>query len=266
MPSPADKIGSLAVIGARGLLGSSLCRVLGGRYDVAAIDKENYDSQKGKAFNVIVNANGNSRRFWANENPPEDFAASTLSVHRSLFDFSCGRYVYVSSSDVYEGHANPAKAREDSPIEPLKLSPYGFHKYLSEQLVRRYARDFLIARSSALLGPGLKKGPIYDILSGNPLRIAIDSEIQFITAQAFAEALLRLLDLPSPSERVVNIGGRGTFGFAEAAALFRKPLSFEPRAERQRYEMNVDRLGGVYPVKTSKEYVEDFLKEEKPAV
>ena len=161
------------------MLGSDLSRLLGAHYEVSAIDRDNYGEYRGKRFDVLVNANGNSRRFWANENPLADFEASTVSVMKSLSDFKFGKYIYISSPDVYANPGSPATTREDAPGDMRALSPYGFHKRLSEELVQHYAKDFLILRPSAILGTQLAKGMVHDVLQGNELFVTLDSKLQF---------------------------------------------------------------------------------------
>ncbi len=101
---------SIGILGANGNLGSDLARFLGDKFNVSSITKENYNDTRGKVFDVLVNANGNSRRFWANQNVLGDFSASTVSVYNSLFDFGFKKYIYISSSDVYEDHSSPLSA------------------------------------------------------------------------------------------------------------------------------------------------------------
>ena len=85
----------IAVLGGRGMLGSDLVKFLGEFYKVIAIDKENYSQYLGKSFDVLINANGNSRKFWADQNLFLDFEASTISVYKSLFDFKFKKYIYI---------------------------------------------------------------------------------------------------------------------------------------------------------------------------
>src|SRR5262245_31827752 len=96
---------SIGILGGGGMLGSDLAEYFKARgHHVVAIDRDNYSTQRGAQFDILINANGNSRRFWANEHPLEDFEASTVSVYRSLVDFTFNFYIYISSSDVYERH------------------------------------------------------------------------------------------------------------------------------------------------------------------
>jgi dTDP-4-dehydrorhamnose reductase len=255
MRSTIRKIG---VLGGRGMLGSNLASYFQGAYDVLAIDRENYDECKSAHFDLLINANGNSRRFFANEHPEQDFEMSTLSVIKSFFDFTADFYIYISSSDVYEKHTLE-DAIEPKEIDYKKLCPYGFHKFLSEQIVRRYAPKYLILRASMMLGENLKKGPVFDALNGLPLFITRDSRIQVITTEEVARIIESLLEKNFEND-VFNMGGLGTVSFEKAEELFGKPVAVSPEAARQEYEMDTAKLAAHCNLKTSQEYLEEFLE------
>lgn len=251
---------TLAIIGSHGMLGSDLVRYLGTKFHIISIHKENYHAHVGSSFDIVINANGNSKRFWANNHPVEDFIASTESVYKSIVDFKCEVYVYISSSDVYNDHTNPCNTGEKVVIVPDQLIPYGLHKYLSELLVRKYTKNYLILRSSMILGTILKKGPLYDVIHRIPLYVSKDSRLQIITTKAIAEIITTLLDKKVTRE-VINVGGVGTFAFRNLDKYVTGPHVFRKDAEKQRYEMDVEKLQNMYPIKTSQEYLLQFLEE-----
>ncbi len=248
----------IGILGGKGMLGSDLTEFLGKEHDVTPIGKDNYEENKGKEFDVFINANGNSRRFWANENPLSDFEASTLSVYKSLYDFKFGKYIHISSSDVYENHSNPAATLESASINSANLSPYGLHKYMSEIIVRNRIKNHVILRSSMILGKVLRKGPLFDIMNGNPLFITLDSSLQFITTGAIADILKLCMD-KNISGEIFNMGGRESFSFRDSEKYFKKIPELSPNAELQEYEMDVSKISGIYTVKTSEEYLKDML-------
>ncbi len=150
---------TLAVIGGNGMLGLDLVKYLSSYFSVTSISKENHSQFTNKSFDVLVNANGNSKRFWAIKNPLEDFAASTVSVYKSLFDFKFKTYVYISSSDVYIDHSNSDSTSEDQIQDSGKLSAYGLHKYLSEKIIKNHCKSYIFLIVSMYLGQTLKKDP-----------------------------------------------------------------------------------------------------------
>lgn len=260
MITPSADKQTIAVLGGRGMLGSDLVKFLSSDYVVDAIDRDNYETRRGRAYDVLINANGNSRRFWANQNIAADFEASTVSVYRSLFDFGFKKYIYISSSDVYERHESPSTTSENQQVDPRLLSSYGFHKYLSENIVAHQARDYLILRCSMMVGTHLKKGPFSDVMNGIPLFIRLDSRLQLITTHAVADVIKTLLP-GSVSSEVFNVGGVGAFPFSTVSRYAGREPIVSSDAERQEYEMDVSKLAGRYALKTSEDYVKDFFSD-----
>jgi len=251
---------TLAIIGSNGMLGSDLVQYLGAEFHVTAIHKENYHTHAGGFFDIVLNANGNSKRFWANQNPLDDFIASTVSVYQSIIDFPSDLYIYISSPDVYENHEDAEHTKENNQIIPENLSPYGLHKYLSELIVKKHKEKFLILRHSMILGSNLKKGPFYDIIHGNPLFITLKSRLQLITTQVIAEIIITLLK-NSVTNEIINIGGEGNLAFTKIREYYDHEIEISKEAETQIYEMNVEKIKHLYPaLKTSEQYFEEFLK------
>ena len=213
---------SLAIIGTSGMVGSDLLKYLKSRYKITGIDKKNYKEYVGKKFDIVINANGNSNKVWAMENVLEDFQASTTSVYKSLFDFPCKTYVYISSADVYHDHSNKKTTSESQTVKVENLSSYGFHKYLSECIVRNFSKQYIILRCPMILGTKLKKGPIYDILSNSRLFVASGSSFQMITAAELSKIISFLLDR-NVSREVFNIGGRGKVSLKEIVKHLKTP-------------------------------------------
>ena len=240
------------------MLGSDLVEYLASKFLVTSITKENYSQFVGKAFDVLVNANGNSKRFWAIKNPLEDFVLSTVSVYKSLFDFKFKTYIYVSSSDVYVDHSSNTSTSEDQIQDSSKLSSYGLHKYLSEKIIENNCPNYIILRSSMALGKNLKKGPIYDIFKNKSLFISESSRIQMITTIEIANIIKFFLD-QNKANNVINVGGKGTVNFKKIQTYFSFPVKFLKEAEEQIYEMNVEKLDKLFSIKSSEEYLREFL-------
>src|SRR5260221_13263402 len=251
-------IKKVAIIGAQGMLGSDLVKYLGKEFSVVAITKDNYKDTIGKNFDVVINANGNSKRFWANQHVFEDFQLSTVSVYKSLFDFYYKTYIYISSSDVYNNHMLPSATKESQLIQSENLCAYGLHKYISECIIRNNTTSYLILRSSMMLGMNMKKGPIYDILQGKPLFVNKQSQIQMITTYEIANILIFFIK-HKITNATYNIGGKSVVSFKDIEKLFSLPITFEKDSETQMYNMNVSKLNSIYQLKTSKEYLQHFI-------
>lgn len=252
----------LFIVGGNGVLGADLVSNLSSTFKVESINRDNYNSFAGEKCDVLINANGNSKRFWANKNRIEDFKASTLSVYNTLIDFKFNKYIYISSSDVYFDHGNPNFAKEELEVKSELLSPYGLHKYLSECIIKNSLSDYVILRSSLILGDNMRKGPIYDLLNNKPLFISSNSRLQMITTSEIANIVKSLIE-KKVSNEVFNMGGIGAVDFGKMEEIAGKYAVISSGAEKQVYEMNVKKLLSIFRIKTSIEYLTEYMYSKK---
>jgi len=252
---------TLAIIGSNGMVGSDLVKYLTSNFELTQIDRDNYNDYKGKEFDIVINANGNSNKIWSNENRLGDFEASTVSVYKTLLDFPCKKYIYISSVDVYENHSSEKTTSETESINPSNLAPYGFHKFLSECIIKNLAGDYIILRCPMMLGTNLKKGPIYDILKNSRLFVSGSSAFQMITTKELAEIILSLLK-KDVSKEIFNVGGKGKIELNDIGKYIKKEIDFQKNSETQIYETDISKLSKIFPLKNSEEYLKDFLKED----
>lgn len=248
------------VIGAGGFIGTAVVTEAQRRgFETVAVTRQNYDQHRGKSCDQLVNANGNSKKFLARENPPLDFDLSVRSVHATLHDFKAANYVHLSTIDVYSDVKNPANNREDCVIETAKLSPYGFHKLLAEQLVRHYAPRWLVLRMGGFVGPGLRKNSIYDLLKKQPLRVHPDSAYQYLDSRFLASLAF---DLPAKGCRneTINCAGDGLISIREIAALIPgSTLPHPPAGSPERYEANIAKLKSLIAVPNTRDTVANYI-------
>jgi len=206
---------------------------------VRAVGRDDYESARGTRCKLLVNANGNSRKYLANREPTQEFQASVASVQASLHDFEFETYLYLSSCDVYADPSGPATTQEDRPGEPA--SRYGFHKRLAERLVAFEAPDHLVLRLGGMVGPGLWKNPVHDALQGGPLWLDPASELQFLPTAEVARLAFALLE-QGVRKQSVNLGGAGTLRLAELLEALGTEVPVQPESPRVRYESSLERL------------------------
>jgi nucleoside-diphosphate-sugar epimerase len=249
-----ERIKTIGVLGGEGFLGSQLVEFFSKQgMKAQAIGKGNYKDLTGAEFDILVNANGNSKKFWANQNPQADFEASVKSVENSIKDFHFQKYIYISSSDAYPDHHDPELSIESAVIDRSRLEAYGLHKLMAEDLVSQLT-DFVILRCSAMVGPGLKKGAVKDILDQSPLFITSDSRLQFISTLAIGSVIEKIIQLNIRRE-VFNCGGKGSVSPEEIAGVLGLKAAYRPDAKQQIYEMSVAKLNKIFPLGTSLDYV-----------
>ena len=177
---------TIGIIGADGFIGKYLVQVFKSIHHVIKITRKDYDSYHRAKFDCIINANGNSRKFWANKHPEEDFKASVESVYNSTRDFRFSKYIYLSSRDA-----------EQDKIQSI----YGYNKFIAEKIVKKYCRDYSIVRLPSVIGLDSKKGVVHDIWHGNEVYLSPESTLMLMSAQEIAEQLLFNFDELEPLER-----------------------------------------------------------------
>lgn len=254
--------GRCIIIGGNGFVGQGIvaeAQSLG--FEVCVASRDTYDSLKHAECDILINANGNSRKYLASQDASLDFDLSVRSVQRSLTDFEAHRYVFLSSIDVYPDVSDPSKNRETCQIHPQKLSPYGFHKFMAEQLVRYHRPDALILRMGGFVGPGLWKNPIYDLLTGGALHVHPDSAFQYLHTRDLGRIIFALLEKQHGGD-VINVAGDGLVTLREVAAWI--PNGSIPsealELDVQRYDICVDKLKQLLAVPSSPETVATFVK------
>ena len=177
----------LLVLGAQGFIGRNLVKFfLDNRNEVVGFDlveysEANYPYYKisilssdfeslisNYKFDVCINASGSGNVSYSMTHPLSDFEANTRTVMKVLDTIrknqpAC-KYVHISSAAIY---GNPAHLPIDESVMPCPLSPYGYHKWMSEIVCREYSELFslpiAIIRPFSVYGPGLKKQLLWDI-------------------------------------------------------------------------------------------------------
>jgi nucleoside-diphosphate-sugar epimerase len=249
------------LLGGNGFIGSGFARLLQQRKEpFEVITRENYLSYLGKSCDVLINANGNSKKFLAADDPKAEFQASVASVRNSLVDFKYDTYVYLSTSDVYPDCSKPELTQEDQYLDIAHQSPYGFHKYLAEQCVIHAAKNYLIIRQGGFVGPGLKKNAVYDVLYGSKLWVHPQSRFQFIHTEESAIAVLNLLDKKIKNE-TFNLTGMGTVSVAEIMELVPRDIPYPEGSEPQRYEISTTKISKLLNLPHSRQSILHFISE-----
>jgi nucleoside-diphosphate-sugar epimerase len=255
----------VVLIGANGLVGSAFARLLSNYpgVELVPVVRGTYSKLAGTTADVVIEAACNSRKFFAEEKPVEEFETSVTHRLKSLFDFPAPFHLHISSVDVYSHLSSPQTTREDSPLGMGASSHYGFHKLLAEQLVQHYAQKWLVMRLAGMVGPGLRKNPVFDILHGQPLRIHPDSQYQFLHTDEVAQIVWKLFESGAQHE-IYNLAGDGLISPREIAVMAGKHLdltALDASAKPRVVDINLEKISNVVPVTATNNAIERFLKE-----
>jgi len=247
------------LLGHKGFVGSAIEKYFQSKNEeVIGIGKENYDSFAGSSCDILINANGQSIKRWANEHPREDFNANVVSCLSSIFDFNSRKYILISTIDVYNEPSSINRTSEDTIIFPEILSPYGFDKYMEELVVKKHCKEWIILRLGGMVGEGLKKNAVFDLLNSKTLFVNPDSELPYMNTADVARILHALL----PRNGIFNIVGDGTIKLRDLAQHMGIVLPKSLDAKKvEKYEINIRKLKSLIEVPKSEKTVLDFVSQ-----
>jgi UDP-glucose 4-epimerase len=149
--------------------------------------------------------------------PKEDFSSNTALTFEvlnclRLHSPHC-RFIFLSSAAVY-GNPISIPIREDKAPDPI--SPYGFHKWQSENLVLEFARVYGLSTASIRIfsayGPGLRRQVIWDICRKTLIEESVTLQgtgresRDFIHAIDIAKAIKIIAESAQMQGEVYNLG------------------------------------------------------------
>lgn len=249
------------LLGGEGFVGSAYARFFElNNLKYKVINRSNYNDLKGSNCDLFINANGNSKKYLANDDPKLEFQSSVASVKNSLVDFTFKKYIFLSTSDVYPDCSTPLSTREDLVINVTQQSAYGFHKFMAELCVQNYANEWLIVRQGGFVGSGLKKNPVYDILNTKKIWIHPESELQFINTDISAQLVMKLSEL-NISNQIFNLTSKGVIKIKEIMQFLDKEVLFDESLIPVRYEISTDKASQYLNLPNTTDTIKDFLKE-----
>lgn len=160
-----------ALIGYSGFVGNTLLK----QFSFEELYRSsNIHHIEGKSFDIVVCAGAQAKKWIANKNPQEDLKQIENLIN-NLKKIKCKQFILVSTVDVFQ---RPIMVDENSKVDELNLHPYGLNRRILEKFVQYHFPKHLIVRLPGLVGPGLKKNIIFDILNNNNLS-SIDSRSVF---------------------------------------------------------------------------------------
>ena len=161
------------LIGYTGFVGSNLNRLT--PFD-ARYNTQNIAEISGQAFETLVCAAPQAKKWWANQHPDEDCALVKQLINH-LERTQVERFILISSIDVF-----PQVIGVDETLDCASQEnhAYGRNRLMLEQFVAAHFPLAHIVRLPGLFGPGLRKNVIFDMINTNQLEtINPDSRFQW---------------------------------------------------------------------------------------
>lgn len=183
-------------------------------------------------YDYCINATGAANVQFSFTYPYTDYFLNTANVYAILdalrvYNPGCA-FINLSSAAVY-GNPELLPIQESTKVQPT--SPYGLHKYYSEQICNEFHRFFglrtLSLRIFSAFGPGLKKQLFWDLSqkarnSSAPVNIyGTGKETRdFIYIDDLVEAVYCTITRANFSGNAVNIASGTSTSIQTVASLF----------------------------------------------
>ena len=248
---------NVLILGSEGFIGSHLvAKLLNNEYSIVGCDiikstkksylyynlsilSDGFDSLfTNNKFDFCINASGSGSVSFSIDNPIDDFKSNTLTVAKVLDTIrthqpSC-KFLHISSAAVY---GNPTCLPIIENFDAQPLSPYGYHKLMSELLCKEYFSIFkvssVIIRPFSVYGNGLRKQLLWDICeklsksevislfgTGNETR-------DFIHIDDLTECILLIIENSLFENEIYNVATGNEISIRQIKSIFES--SFQPK-------------------------------------
>ncbi|MBC7458993.1 MAG: NAD(P)-dependent oxidoreductase [Bdellovibrionaceae bacterium] len=252
-----------ALIGYTGFVGSTLLKQ--SKFD-QLFRSTNIADIEGQHFDIIVCAGAPGQKWLANSHPDKDLQIiEKLMEH--LKKTTCDKFILISTVDVF---LNPVAVDENSQVEEAGLNPYGLHRRQLELFAMKQFCDHLIVRLPGLVGPGLRKNIIFDMLNDNDVsKIDSRSCFQFYPMvnlwydiQTALNANLSLVHLTAEPVSVCEVSKNG-FCKVLNTKLDVKPANYDMRSiHSQLYNPGTQPSNYQYDAKSTFQAVRSYAQSE----
>lgn len=231
----------ICILGHTGFIGQTVFKYLktNTSYVVFGMNKldNNYHTYN-VTFDIVINCAGTSLKYIANENL-YSMITNELSIVDMLLKIKFKKLIHIST------------------VDSQSSSNYGKLKNIVEIIIKQLYRDSIILRPSGLIGLGLKKNVVFDIINNNDVYSTITSEYNFMTTIELAKIIYRIIRddiMYTP----IYIGATSSISVLEIANIFHKHPKYNNKIDEHYNLMDLTTLTKFFTTKTSLEYITEF--------
>ena len=166
----------------------------------------------------------------------------------------------LSSIEVYDQHLSLETSKEDTTIDEQNLDPYGYHKFLAEKYVKRFANNYLIFRLPALVGIEKRKNPIYDFLHNHKkVMISPDSQLNVLNTDRIADIVLKIIDKNIQNE-IFNLASTNSIRLGDIKNIVNFDSDYTDESEKylQKYYINTEKIQKYVQLSSSEEAIIEY--------
>lgn len=252
-PSPTKR--TALVTGARGFVGTAVCKRLLEKFDVISPAREEIDIVRGSTQLNLLAAEHHVDTIIHLANPrvytSNVALGQTLTMLRNVLEVCAARsisLIYPSGWEIYSGYAGQLLADESLPA--FARGPYGDTKYLAEILIRQFhisdGINYAILRSSPLYGVGTDKPKFVYNFIDKALRgetivthryLNGDPALDLLHVDDFSDAILKVFENKFVGE--LNFGTGITTSTKEIAELIKNEIGSDSRIVQTLIDSNM---------------------------
>ena len=187
-------------------------------------------------IDCCINAAGSANVSYSYQYPEKDFELNVSLVINILAAIKAKcpdcKFINFSSAAVY-GNPNELPIKENAEVKPL--SPYGYHKLLSEKLLTEYHHFFKLKTCSlrvfSAYGPGLKKQLFWDTYQKTLSQESVnlfgtgEESRDFIYISDLVKAVECVLNHAEFKGETINVASGNETTIKDAASAFLKSFN-----------------------------------------
>ncbi len=233
------------LIGSKGFVGSAVMRKLSCSHKVFGVSsKDKFGCGSFENTDFVVNCAGNSKRWLVESDPTE-----ALWNEKKIMELITK--IISESPKAKIIHISSVCAGDETPYGDLKLQ------------MEDYIYDFdywCVLRLVGLVGENLRKNVIFDWIHGRSIRVSPYSVYNFISTAEVAGVVEYLINNWKEG-MILNVGASESILLQDIFKLRKgvTPFFMPGDLPCEVYNIDVSELQKFYSVKTSKEYLEEFL-------
>ena len=249
------------LIGGNGLVGSAFVRYFSSnKIKFKNIQRQNYKKFIGKKCDLLIYANGNNNKTFAQKDPIYDFETTVSSTMNYICNIKFKKIIYFSSVDFYSNTKSSKFTNEDF-NEPIKnKNNYGFNKFLAEACVSKYCKNYIIFRLGGLVGPNLKKNPIYDLIYKKKIFTSFNSIMNFIHTDFVADIVMKIEKNKKTKNQIFNLCSKNSIKIKNIIKKYKlKDIKVEKKFNIvQKYNINCKKITKLISLPTSTESINKY--------
>jgi dTDP-4-dehydrorhamnose reductase len=222
---------TVCMLGRNGFIGRTVYKVLQQNFSMV---------EESEPCDVLVNCAGFSRMYEAEKNPAKMEQVEDL-IFKRIEKVQFSHLIHLSTIYI-----------ESSPEHAYSK----VKKKIENRIMSRWPKATIL-RLASVIGEGLQKNVLFDLVHGFPLWVTPDSVYNYISSKEVGNLLCWFVE--NPLAETINVGASESISVSEIVKMLGVTTSYGN--EKNHILVDVSRLQEFYKVRTSKEYVEEFWRE-----